>query len=381
MRSALLLLLPLLLLAACRDTTAPPQVGAVFVSTPTLTLAVGDSAQLAAVVHSSAGAVMPNEPVTWSSSHEAVVSVSAAGLARAHAPGEAWLRASAGARADSVRMIVPAGVCTGVATDGSIMPGQSRAGTLTRADCVLPHGAHGDGYALVLGAPAVLRIELTSPHFDALVVVADTALMIYAFDDDGGAGTNARLETWLAAGTYVVWATSYFPGETGSYHLIVTELTDHPCAQSVGTLSLGQTVAGALAASDCLLRDRYHDRWHFQLESPQTVQLDLRSAQFDAFLFVTDAQGSVLVWDDDSGGGTDARIVQPFAAGEYTVWATSYWLGETGAYQLSALSVEADAGAQLAGAASLAPYRASARPAEDAAKAAAWWRDAWPERR
>ncbi|CAN5129991.1 hypothetical protein BH23GEM2_BH23GEM2_04810 [soil metagenome] len=47
---------------------------------------------------------------------------------------------------------------------------------------------------------------------------------LVASDDDsgdGGIGTNSHIQVQLAAGTYVVGATSFDEGETGTYQLAV----------------------------------------------------------------------------------------------------------------------------------------------------------------
>ncbi len=51
------------------------------------TLAVGERVQLVATAHGSSGAVILNREFAWSSSNDAIASVSNAGLVTAHAPG------------------------------------------------------------------------------------------------------------------------------------------------------------------------------------------------------------------------------------------------------------------------------------------------------
>jgi hypothetical protein len=58
-----------------------------------LTLAVGDSAHLAVTGLNPLGLALGQVPVTWSSSDESVLSVSAGGLLRAVAPGSAEITA------------------------------------------------------------------------------------------------------------------------------------------------------------------------------------------------------------------------------------------------------------------------------------------------
>lgn len=68
----------------------PPQevVQAVVVRPRTDTLAVGDQLQLLAAAYNSSGAIIPDRMFVWSSSNDAIASVSNAGLVTAHATGE-----------------------------------------------------------------------------------------------------------------------------------------------------------------------------------------------------------------------------------------------------------------------------------------------------
>jgi hypothetical protein len=66
-----------------------------------------------------------------------------------------------------------------------------------------------------------------------------------------------------------------------------------------------------------------------------TYQIDMTSDDFDAFLFLTDANGQQLDMDDDSGGNLNSQI--QFTAPEdglYRIAATSYDGDETGPYTL-----------------------------------------------
>jgi Bacterial Ig-like domain (group 2) len=58
------------------------------------TLAVGAQRQLVAAAHNSSGARVPGRVFTWSSSNDAIASVSNAGLVTAHAPGSVIIAAN-----------------------------------------------------------------------------------------------------------------------------------------------------------------------------------------------------------------------------------------------------------------------------------------------
>ncbi|HXE83382.1 MAG TPA: Ig-like domain-containing protein [Gemmatimonadales bacterium] len=79
---------------------------AVVVSPSDDTLAVGAQLQLVAEAHGSSGAVIVNRPFTWSSSNDAVASVSNAGLVSAHAAGAVVIAANTNNVVGTVRVVV-----------------------------------------------------------------------------------------------------------------------------------------------------------------------------------------------------------------------------------------------------------------------------------
>lgn len=85
-----------------------PLVQAVVVAPSADTLAVGERIQLVAAAHSSSGTVIPNRGFAWSSSNDAIASVSNAGLVTAHAPGAVVIAANTGNVIGTARILVAA---------------------------------------------------------------------------------------------------------------------------------------------------------------------------------------------------------------------------------------------------------------------------------
>jgi len=71
-------------------------VQAVTISPSSVTLRVGERIQLVATAQSSSGGVVPNRQFAWSSSNDAIASVSNAGLVTANAPGNVVVAANTG---------------------------------------------------------------------------------------------------------------------------------------------------------------------------------------------------------------------------------------------------------------------------------------------
>jgi serine protease Do len=106
---------------------------------------------------------------------------------------------------------------------------------------------------------------------------------------------------------------------------------------TVGQIMKGQAVSGQLSLTDSRLSDNsVYQAWTYIGTRGERIEVDVTSSSFDAYAILEDASGKVLARDDDSGGGTNARIVFTVpAAGAYRIIANTYRQGSYGAYTLS----------------------------------------------
>lgn len=352
-------LIPVILAACGSDSTGPSAIDSVSVTTPQSTIVVGGTVQLAASILSTTGSVLPGD-VTWSTADETVASVTTAGLVTGLNPGTTAISATAGGHSGSVTITVQASECTG-ATEGAITLGTSRTGGLDGNECILlEEGSQqltAAGWELTITAPTRVIIEMTSDDFEPLVIVTDASLEIVTFGFAPAGGPLARTLWEAEPGTYIIWAASAFD-ETGAYQISAVPSTGDTCTDQRGSIALGDTVTGTLALTDCIIEDGGYvaDGWDFTLTDSTTVRIDLMSAEFDAAVFLVAGDSGIAFNDDASGSTTDARITLPLPPGTYTIWATSYAPGETGAYELALRAVVS---AQVADA---QPARAAVSP-------------------
>jgi hypothetical protein len=133
-------------------------------------------------------------------------------------------------------------------------------------------------------------------------------------------------------------------------------------------IEAGETVSGSLTSRDSRMYNGAHfELWIYSGSRGERLFITLRSIQFDAYLLVQPFPGGrspLLARDDDSGGGSDARVefVLP-EDGDYVITATSTQRGETGAYRLSVERGSTAARAQRAPPA-VAVAAAGAKPAD-----------------
>jgi hypothetical protein len=179
--------------------------------------------------------------------------------------------------------------------------------------------------------------------WDNYAVVFDPMGNEVAHDDDSGEGLNARITyACTQTATYRLAVTTYAASTTtGLYTLQVKALGTptplgqptpigqpqpvvQPIAQPIAPeptnliaspgqtaqIAIGQTMRGRLEQGDQMMQDStYADLWQFQGMAGQTVQIDVRSDEFDTYMQLLDGNGNKLGEDDDSGGNLNSRLI------------------------------------------------------------------------
>lgn len=313
----------------------PPPVAKVIVTSPVTALVIGETTQLSVKLEDNDGNLLTNRSVSWSSSNNAFARVSPSGLVSGEGAGDVTITATSEGKSGSAAITIHLDAC------GEALPitvAQTVTGRLSLTDCELNDESMADRYALTLDGATPLQIDLWSEEFDAFLAVTTPTGSILAFDDNGAGLGNARIDTTLAPGSYIIWANSVGPGETGAYTLSLGLTAVAHCA-SVGHIAVGQSVAASLADTDCLLGDAtYADGWELTLSRLIEVAAELRSNDpevLDPFVLITDAQGNRVGYDDDGGGGRNSRLELALGPGTYHVWANTFYPGQTGHYSLS----------------------------------------------
>lgn len=232
------------------------------------------------------------------------------------------------------------------AAQGTIRPGQTVRGELAPGDPVLDDDTHYDIWRFRGEAGHVYGITLRSDDFDAYLAVgagAGGACDACESDDDGGGGTDSRVEFHAGgSGTYEIRANSLMPGETGAYTVELEDLGEHAQqdeSDAAIPIRVGATVQGELTEDDAQAADdSYYDLYVFQGRGGEAVTIDLSSDAFDTYMAVgriVDGEFEALESNDDGPDGTDSQIrVTLPEDGDYVIRANSLSGGETGAYTL-----------------------------------------------
>jgi hypothetical protein len=236
----------------------------------------------------------------------------------------------------------------GLAGPRTIRAGQTVSGTLGPSDPRLPDNSHYHAYVYEGQPGDEVVVTLRSSDFDAYLRWGKMDGGVFEGimeDDDGAGGTDARLTAFVdGAGRYVIQANTLTGGERGEYTLSVDAA--EPTASSARTLRMGQTARGRLETTAPVLGDGSHyDFWLYRGRPGERVVVTMRSTEFDTYLRGGRPLGGGRIEaeasDDDSGGGTDARIVGMVGpSGTYAVQANSLGAGMTGAYTLTVEPVD-----------------------------------------
>lgn len=276
--------------------------------------------------------------------------------------GLAWIAALAACGGDLGAALAPVAAPPG----GDLL--LDRNGALASSDL---RGTVGfvDRYDVEVRAGDRVRVMLSSPAFDPVLEVTPPHAPPLTNDDVAGDRTRSELElVATSAGQLKVQVTSFQPGAQGEYHLRVARVPAPPDAVAaapavsrrhhrLGTslgvgapIAIGARTSAVLDASDARLESgESADVYTLELAAPTDLTIQMRSSAIDSYLIVRRPDGE-LVENDDSGGALDSSVSIPAAAGgRYTIIASSFRAGASGAYEIKVLSSrEALGGARMA---------------------------------
>ena len=386
----------LTVLAACGGgTEPPPPVASVVVSPPSSSITVGQTAQLTATTLDAQGGNLTNRTVTWTSTNTGVASVSSSGLVTAVSIGGpvTIIATSEGQDGSATVTVIPPPVATvSVApASPSLTPGAIVQLSATTRDAagntltgrVVSWSSSNNGVATVSGAGLVTAVAVGGPvtitassegqtGTAAVSVVAPTVTTISvspASTSVSSGGTTpltavvrdqnnvimtGQVPTWTSSNQTIATVspaglvTGVAPGGpvtitatlTGKSGTATVTVTNSPCDAST-PITIGQSLNGTLATSDCALEDgSFMDQFQLVVTANGRVQIDVTSTAFDAYLILylrnPDGTKTAVGADNNSAGGTNARITRDVVAGEtYVIGANSLLPAVTGAYQVS----------------------------------------------
>ncbi|MDE2861113.1 MAG: PPC domain-containing protein [Chloroflexota bacterium] len=191
-------------------------------------------------------------------------------------------------------------------------------------------GSDAHTYRFELGEGGRIRVNLTSADGDSYLYLMDEDGRRITYNDDSGAGLDARLERDLAPGVYMVEATTLGGRKRGSadFSLTVSRVTGCDPVH-LGTLGpgVGLTASGSWSLDTCGSRFVVEHPAHgYLFEMPQDgrVLIDLMSENGDPVLSLVSLTEGLIAANDDGGERRNSRIERYLQAGTYLLEATTY---------------------------------------------------------
>ena len=155
----------------------------------------------------------------------------------------------------------------------------------------------------------------------------------------GACGDDAKMATSKAS-MFGGGPAKSGPDEAIVAAVFASALADENLTKSTSSIEPGQTVAGLLTSGDNQLDDdSYYDAWLFEIGSTTDAVISMSSTEIDSYVSLYAGLpghlGIFMGSDDDGGGMSNALLRVELPPGAYTIMASSYGAGETGAYELS----------------------------------------------
>jgi hypothetical protein len=182
----------------------------------------------------------------------------------------------------------------------------------------------GNAYQLSVKEAAIYSVTMVAEAFDAHLALQGKGVSVE--NDDYGDGTHSRLNIFLQPGAYQLRTGSVDENHQGAFTLDVEQrkLPADVKLTNSGALQSGQTITGLVSMSPAT--------YSIELKEAAQVQLEMRASELDAMISLSG--NSVQLSDDDSGGGTDAKLSALLLPGRYKVEAQSV-NDQSGLFELS----------------------------------------------
>jgi hypothetical protein len=220
-------------------------------------------------------------------------------------------------------------------TQGELLYGDSLTGELEAGEI------HHWQFAASAGDLVRIAAEPLTEGLDLVLELQNSDGEVLSVADEGGAGAAEQILEFELPGTgrYVI-AISEQQGEPGSYRLELRLASEPGVGEPTGTIDLGETVEGSLAAGEGAV-------WSFRGEADQAIIIIVRPDENgDILVELQDSEGDALASADDALTGEEERIEGLLPAdGDYRILIEEFYGKATG-YELT---LEAGGGGPVLG--------------------------------
>jgi len=190
-------------------------------------------------------------------------------------------------------------------------------------------------YSIRSTGSGLVTVE-TRGNIDTYLEAFDASRNKIAEDDDGGEDANARLEIFAEPGiTYLFKLRGYDSDVSGPFRIIAS-FEEVPFDTAQNTERSRAVLLNHDQPVSIFFRSPNESRWYrYNLPRSQNLLIVQTKGSLDTLLYLYDAQGKLLVSDDDSGEGNNALISRRLATGFVFIEVRTH-SGETGGTTLEA---------------------------------------------
>lgn len=207
-----------------------------------------------------------------------------------------------------------------------------------------------DRYRLELPVSGSLTAFLEGDdELDPLLRLLDSDGVQIAINDDA-IDVHSRISLSLDAGVYVLSVEGFEDAETGAFRLSVTrDGVDVDATPRPPTPRLSLDAEGRALVEGRIDEAGDRDVYQLAVEERANVVVELIAGDeaLDPFVRLYDAAGTVIAYDDDSGGADAARLELTLAAGDYFLSAGSHLDESSGAFELAVAVSQDDLDVEL----------------------------------
>ena len=207
--------------------------------------------------------------------------------------------------------------------------------TLNVGDSEMDYLEQGEAHEYSFRPGSSQRVAITvdrteGSSIDPKVALVDDSGNQVGMNDDGGEGTNARLEIDVSPRTYTIVVTAF--GTTSGEYRVAVNAADAwgDESESMGTLRLGGSATG-------YIESQMENRYTYVSEMSGQVRISVQKTSgstLDPKVELRRAGGAQVGINDDGGEGNDALLIAQVDRGEYTIIVTGFSTTE-GEYRLS----------------------------------------------
>lgn len=209
----------------------------------------------------------------------------------------------------------------------AVLPAQQFSGVLEETDSVHEGTRRYDSYSITVEAMQQVTVRMTSEEFDTYLIVRSPGGTTYSNDDHDGTSVSQVDFVASEGGQWEILASAFTMDLGGAYTIDVT----------LGGIAEIDELSGRLDPTDTETpKGEYYDTHTIEVGDETPFTLELVAYGFDGYLVARSPQGEV--WRNDDAGDTSLSRIGPLAgAGSWTVYVTTSFAAQVGAYDLKVI--------------------------------------------